>query len=156
MRVYISNSANCDTRTVGYQPTGVDRRMMTSILQEVDDMATGVIQGPPSSLTQITSFAKKVQTIIRRCMVSIGGILGCTASQYDISRHFQCIHHVAVPKSPYRTVVPPHPGTVSSSFQTPPPPGMVGSSIPYMPISYASSSDSDKHDDEQTDDVALA
>ncbi|KAI5650461.1 hypothetical protein M9H77_36466 [Catharanthus roseus] len=36
--------------------------------REVDDMATGVIQGPPSSPTKITSFAKKVQTIIHKCM----------------------------------------------------------------------------------------
>ncbi|KAI5662737.1 hypothetical protein M9H77_22060 [Catharanthus roseus] len=60
-RVYIGNLANHDTHTVRYQLAGVDRRMM-----EVDDMATGVIQGPPSSLTQITSFPKKVQTIIWR------------------------------------------------------------------------------------------
>ncbi|KAI5653813.1 hypothetical protein M9H77_31000 [Catharanthus roseus] len=33
---------------------------------EVDDMATEVIQGPPSSPTQEASFAKKVQTIILR------------------------------------------------------------------------------------------
>ncbi|KAI5672277.1 hypothetical protein M9H77_12641 [Catharanthus roseus] len=33
-------------------------------MMEVDDMATGVIQGPPSTLTQIASFAKKVQTSI--------------------------------------------------------------------------------------------
>ncbi|KAI5682832.1 hypothetical protein M9H77_04060 [Catharanthus roseus] len=45
-RVYIRNPTNCDTRTVGYQLTG------TSMLQEVDDMATRVIQGPPSSPTQ--------------------------------------------------------------------------------------------------------
>ncbi|KAI5654276.1 hypothetical protein M9H77_31463 [Catharanthus roseus] len=41
------------------------------VLPEVDDMATGVIQGPPSSPTQIASFAKKVQTVIHKCMVSI-------------------------------------------------------------------------------------
>ncbi|KAI5681867.1 hypothetical protein M9H77_03095 [Catharanthus roseus] len=43
-RVYIRNSANRDTRSVGYQLAGVDRRMM-----EVDDMASVVIQEPPSS-----------------------------------------------------------------------------------------------------------
>ncbi|KAI5673237.1 hypothetical protein M9H77_13601 [Catharanthus roseus] len=41
-----------------------------SMMQEVDDMVIGVIQGPPSSPTQIASFAKKVTTIIRRCMPS--------------------------------------------------------------------------------------
>ncbi|KAI5682031.1 hypothetical protein M9H77_03259 [Catharanthus roseus] len=35
-----------DTRTFGYQPAGVDRRMM-----EVDDMTIGVLEGPPSSPT---------------------------------------------------------------------------------------------------------
>ncbi|KAI5654930.1 hypothetical protein M9H77_32117 [Catharanthus roseus] len=52
-------------------------------------MATGVIQGSPSSPTRITSFVKKVLTIIRRCMVSIGGTLGCTPSQYDIQQTFE-------------------------------------------------------------------
>ncbi|KAI5663422.1 hypothetical protein M9H77_22745 [Catharanthus roseus] len=54
-RVYIRNPANRDTRTVGYQPTGVDKWIMT---------------------------------IIRRCMVSIGGTLGCTPSQHDIQQTF--------------------------------------------------------------------
>ncbi|KAI5640045.1 hypothetical protein M9H77_00084 [Catharanthus roseus] len=36
---------------------------------EMDDMSTGVTQGPPSSLTQIVSFTKKVQSIIRTCIV---------------------------------------------------------------------------------------
>ncbi|KAI5666724.1 hypothetical protein M9H77_16577 [Catharanthus roseus] len=69
--VYIGNPANRDTRSVGYQPVGVERRMM-----EVDDMASVVIQEPPSSPSQMAVFAKKVQTIIRMCMVSIGGTLG--------------------------------------------------------------------------------
>ncbi|KAI5675832.1 hypothetical protein M9H77_06782 [Catharanthus roseus] len=55
-RVYIGNPANRDTRTVGYQAAGVDRWM-----KEVGDMATEVIQEPPSSPTQIASFAKKVR-----------------------------------------------------------------------------------------------
>ncbi|KAI5678245.1 hypothetical protein M9H77_09195 [Catharanthus roseus] len=59
--VYIENPANRNTRIVGYQPAGVDRRMM-----EVDDMASGVIQETPSSPSEIASFAKKVKTIIRR------------------------------------------------------------------------------------------
>ncbi|KAI5661816.1 hypothetical protein M9H77_21139 [Catharanthus roseus] len=48
------------------------------------------------------------------------------------------------------------PSTGSSSFQAPLPPGTVSSSIPHMPISIASSSDSDEHDNEQTDVVTLA
>ncbi|KAI5682092.1 hypothetical protein M9H77_03320 [Catharanthus roseus] len=82
-QVYIGNPANRDTHTVGYHPAGVNRRMM-----EVDDMASRVIQEPLSSPSQIASFAKKVQTIIRMCMVSIGGTLGCTTSQHNIQQTF--------------------------------------------------------------------
>ncbi|KAI5664408.1 hypothetical protein M9H77_23731 [Catharanthus roseus] len=59
-RIYIGNPANRDTRAHGYQPTGVDRRMM-----EVEDMASVVVQEPPSSLSQMAVVMKKVQTIIR-------------------------------------------------------------------------------------------
>ncbi|KAI5682804.1 hypothetical protein M9H77_04032 [Catharanthus roseus] len=47
-------------------------------------MASVVIQEPPTDPSQMAMFAKKVQTIIRRCMVSIGGTLGYTPSQYNI------------------------------------------------------------------------
>ncbi|KAI5662816.1 hypothetical protein M9H77_22139 [Catharanthus roseus] len=40
----------------------------TSMLQEVDDMASVVIQEPSSSPSHMAVFAKKVHTIIRRCM----------------------------------------------------------------------------------------
>ncbi|KAI5664808.1 hypothetical protein M9H77_24131 [Catharanthus roseus] len=82
-RVYIGNPANRDTRAHGYQPAGVDRRMM-----EVDDMTSVAIREPPSSPSQIAAVMKKVQTIIRRCMVSIGGTLGCIPSQHDIQATF--------------------------------------------------------------------
>ncbi|KAI5664480.1 hypothetical protein M9H77_23803 [Catharanthus roseus] len=42
------------------------------MLQEVDDMTSMVMQEPPSSPTQMAVFVKKVQTIIRRCIASIG------------------------------------------------------------------------------------
>ncbi|KAI5656678.1 hypothetical protein M9H77_25471 [Catharanthus roseus] len=38
------------------------------MLQEVDDMASVVIQQPPTDPSQMAVFAKKVQMIIRRCM----------------------------------------------------------------------------------------
>ncbi|KAI5658636.1 hypothetical protein M9H77_27429 [Catharanthus roseus] len=177
-------------------------------MMEVDDMAARVIQGLPSSPTQITSFAKKVQTIIRRCMVSIGnprrggergegsgghgrGDLGSSnhgdsfdSLDLDISSFslglsppaqshpgglgtsyapppqglwfssFWSPHPSGLGFSSFQ--VPPPLGIVSSSFQAPPHPGTVGSSIPHMPISYASSSDSDEHDDERSDDVTPA
>ncbi|KAI5680761.1 hypothetical protein M9H77_01988 [Catharanthus roseus] len=50
-QVYIENPANCDTRSVEYQPAWVDRRMM-----EVDDMASVVIREPPSSPLHIAVF----------------------------------------------------------------------------------------------------
>ncbi|KAI5653635.1 hypothetical protein M9H77_30822 [Catharanthus roseus] len=150
----------------------------------------------------IASFAKKVQTIIRRCMVSIGGTLGCTPSQHDFQQTFPVQPSRRHPREPvpdrgargvkrgarrlpggfwsYQSrhpsglgfssfqgppppstgsssfQVPPPPGTRSSSFEAPPPPGMVSSSTPHMPISTPSSSDSDEHDDEQTDVVIPA
>ncbi|KAI5683203.1 hypothetical protein M9H77_04431 [Catharanthus roseus] len=55
---------------------------------EVDDMTTGVLEGPPSSPTQYASVMRKVQTIIRRCMVFISGTLGCTPSQHNIQQTF--------------------------------------------------------------------
>ncbi|KAI5672322.1 hypothetical protein M9H77_12686 [Catharanthus roseus] len=64
-RVYIGSLANRDTRAHGYQPASVDRRMMTSMLQEVDDMASVAIREPPSSPSQIVAVMKKMQTIIR-------------------------------------------------------------------------------------------
>ncbi|KAI5668622.1 hypothetical protein M9H77_18475 [Catharanthus roseus] len=57
-------------------------------MMEVDDMASVAIQEPPSSPSQIAAVMKKMQTIIRRCMVSIGGTLGCTPSQHDIQATF--------------------------------------------------------------------
>ncbi|KAI5682631.1 hypothetical protein M9H77_03859 [Catharanthus roseus] len=48
-----------------------------------------MIHESSSSPSQIASFAKKVQTIIKRCVVSIGGTLGCTPSQDDIQKTFR-------------------------------------------------------------------
>ncbi|KAI5681157.1 hypothetical protein M9H77_02384 [Catharanthus roseus] len=86
--VYICNPANRDIHLYGYQPAGVDRRMVNSMLQEVDDMALVVIQEPPTDPSQMTVFAKKVQTIIQRYMVPIGSTLGCTPLQRDIQQTF--------------------------------------------------------------------
>ncbi|KAI5654425.1 hypothetical protein M9H77_31612 [Catharanthus roseus] len=55
-------------------------------MMEVDDMASVVIQELPTDPSQMAAFAKKVQTIIRSCIVSIGGILGCTPSHHDIQQ----------------------------------------------------------------------
>ncbi|KAI5648153.1 hypothetical protein M9H77_34158 [Catharanthus roseus] len=66
----------------------MDRQMMTSMLQEVNDMTSVVIHEPPLSPSQMAVFAKKMQTIIRRFMVFIGCTLGCTLSQHDIQQTF--------------------------------------------------------------------
>ncbi|KAI5657534.1 hypothetical protein M9H77_26327 [Catharanthus roseus] len=84
-RVYIKNPANRDTRSVGYQLAGVDKRMI-----EVDDMASVVIQEPPLSLSQMAVFMKKVQTIIRSTIYN---------------RHSQYNRRVAVPGNTYWTGV---------------------------------------------------
>ncbi|KAI5658944.1 hypothetical protein M9H77_27737 [Catharanthus roseus] len=47
-----------------------------------------MLQEPPLSPSQMAAVMKKVQTIIRRCMVSIGSTLGCTPSQHDIQATF--------------------------------------------------------------------
>ncbi|KAI5653672.1 hypothetical protein M9H77_30859 [Catharanthus roseus] len=54
----------------------------------MDDMASVMIQQPPTDPSQMAVFAKKVQMIIRRCMVSIGGTMGCTPSHHDIQQTF--------------------------------------------------------------------
>ncbi|KAI5648165.1 hypothetical protein M9H77_34170 [Catharanthus roseus] len=72
--------------------TGVSHRFTSAIqltvIPVVDDMASVAIREPPSSPSQMAAVMKKVQMIIRRCMVSIGGTLGYTLSQHDIQATF--------------------------------------------------------------------
>ncbi|KAI5676151.1 hypothetical protein M9H77_07101 [Catharanthus roseus] len=164
-------------------------------VREVNDMATGVIQGLLSSPTQIASFTKKVQTIIHRCIplrcrpqepVPDRGARGVKMGarklpsgrarrrSYDHCEPFDSPNldmptfSLALtplaqshPSGLGTSYAPPPPSIVGSSiqaplslgfgfssFQAPPPPGTAGSSTPHMLISYASSSDSDEHDDE--------
>ncbi|KAI5668382.1 hypothetical protein M9H77_18235 [Catharanthus roseus] len=51
-------------------------------------MASVAIRETPSSPSQIAAVMKKVQTIIRQCMVSIRGTLGCIPSKHDIQATF--------------------------------------------------------------------
>ncbi|KAI5662179.1 hypothetical protein M9H77_21502 [Catharanthus roseus] len=56
--------------------------------RRVDTGRGRCLEAPPSSPTKYASFARKVKTIIWRCMVSIGGTLGCAPSQHDIQQTF--------------------------------------------------------------------
>ncbi|KAI5669286.1 hypothetical protein M9H77_19139 [Catharanthus roseus] len=71
------------------QPAGLNRQMM----------------GPPSSPSQIVSFAKKVQTIIEGAWYLLAVPWVALHLSTIFSRHFQYSHRVAVPGSPYRTRV---------------------------------------------------
>ncbi|KAI5667050.1 hypothetical protein M9H77_16903 [Catharanthus roseus] len=126
-------------------------------------------------------FAKKVQSIIWRCMMGegFGGRgLGDLGSSYQVEPFDSPNLDMSssslgltqpTQSHPPKSYVPPPPGLVFSSFQSPHPPGIesssfhapppphtVGSSTPHMPISTASSSDLDEHDDEPTDIVTPA
>ncbi|KAI5658851.1 hypothetical protein M9H77_27644 [Catharanthus roseus] len=178
-QVCISNPANHDTLSHGYQPT--------FILQEVNDMASVVIQEPPTDPSQMTVFAKKVQMIIRRCMVSIGVHVPCTtiashprehvtdrgarrvkrSTRRQPSRGVGGGHPLVLPfPNRHEHVDPGHmspppvfgfapfqsPHSTSFGFygfRVPPPSGTAGSSTPHQPISQASSSD----EEERTDDM---
>ncbi|KAI5666589.1 hypothetical protein M9H77_16442 [Catharanthus roseus] len=143
IKVYISNPANRDTRSVRYQPIGVDRRMMTSMLQEVDDMASMVIQEPPSSPSQMAMFAKKVQTIIRRYTLLTPPSQSFPSRSGTLQMPPPPGLGFAPFQSPYST------SFEFFGFRAPPPPSTAGSSTLHQPISQASSSD----EEERTDDM---
>ncbi|KAI5675437.1 hypothetical protein M9H77_06387 [Catharanthus roseus] len=149
-------------------------------------MASVVLQEPPSSPSHMAILAKKMQTIILRCMRtrtlrswrrvcerSRGRGLGDLGSSYQVEpfdsldidmpsfslgltqptqSHPPISYTPAPPSLGFSSFQSPHPPSIgSSSFQVPPPPHAVGSSTPHMPISIASSSYLDEHDDEPTD-----
>ncbi|KAI5650111.1 hypothetical protein M9H77_36116 [Catharanthus roseus] len=88
IRVYIGNPAYRDTRNIGYQPPVVDRRMM-----EIKyDVTTGVLEGPPSSLTQYASVMRKVQTIICR-----GALVDCQVAGPVEALHVQTDEDLQTP-----------------------------------------------------------
>ncbi|KAI5659257.1 hypothetical protein M9H77_28050 [Catharanthus roseus] len=85
----------------GWIPACWGRQTIT----ELDDMATGVIQGHPSSPTHIVSFTKKVQTIIRMCIILLAVPWVALHLNMIFNRHFQCKHRHHL-RSPYWTMVP--------------------------------------------------
>ncbi|KAI5666536.1 hypothetical protein M9H77_16389 [Catharanthus roseus] len=139
-------------------------------------MTLVAIREPPSSPSQMAEVMKKVQKIIRQCMVSIGGTLGCTPSQHDIQATFPVQssrrrprEHVpdrgargvkrsvrrhlgrgaSAPQSlGFAEFQSPHSSAYGfSGVRAPPPPGTTGSSTPHQPISQASSSDEEEGQD---------
>ncbi|KAI5657102.1 hypothetical protein M9H77_25895 [Catharanthus roseus] len=118
-RVYVDNLARRDIRTYGYQLAGIDRRMI-----EVDDMTIGVLEGPLSS---------QLSMLVLREMYK--------PSFVDAS-------YISPPPSVGDTsYAPPSQSVLGLSFDAPPPLSTAGSSVPHMPISAASSSDSEEHGD---------
>ncbi|KAI5661598.1 hypothetical protein M9H77_20921 [Catharanthus roseus] len=154
--VYIDNPANYNTRSHGYQPAGVDKWMMTSMLQEVDDMASVLIQEPPSSPSQMVVFAKKVQTIISelsnrrpREHVPDRGARGVKRGAHrQPGRGVGGGRPLAAFSRQTRTCRP-WACKGGEGFRAPPPPSIAGSSTPHQPISQTSSSD----EEERTDDM---
>ncbi|KAI5667504.1 hypothetical protein M9H77_17357 [Catharanthus roseus] len=112
---------------------------LSSMLQKVDDMARGVIEGPPSSLTQIASFVKKVQTIIRRCMTwgkRGEGSGGCGHGDLGSSDHIDPFDIPDLDMTSFSlSFTPPtqsHPGGLGTSY-APPPSGLGFSSFQAPP-----------------------
>ncbi|KAI5673607.1 hypothetical protein M9H77_13971 [Catharanthus roseus] len=129
-RVYIGNPTNRDARSVRYQPAGVDKRIITSILMEVDDMASMVIQEPPSSPSQMAVFAKK-----------------------SLPGGSETLRGPPPPGLGFALIQSPHHTSLGfSSFHVPPPPGIAGSSTPHQPMSHASSSEEEERKND-TDNV---
>ncbi|KAI5678278.1 hypothetical protein M9H77_09228 [Catharanthus roseus] len=141
------------------------------MLQEIDDMTTGVLEGPLSSPRQYASVMRKVQTIIRRCMVFVGGTFDVPQDPFDnpnlnaptlslglkplAQSHLSGTgtSYVPHPSTGGTSYAPPPPDTVGCSFDVPPPPSTTGLSVLHMLISRASSFDLDEHADEPTDNV---
>ncbi|KAI5654387.1 hypothetical protein M9H77_31574 [Catharanthus roseus] len=170
--IYIGNPANCDTRTIGYQPAGVDRWMI-----EVDDLATGVLEGSQPSPTRFASFAKKEPVPERGARGVKRGALRLLGGRTHGGRaptppHSGRREHadpgylgfydhgdpLESPELDFPTLdlglTPPvqsHLGG-SSTLYIPPPLSIVGSSfqLPSPPGT------ADEHDGERTDDVTLA
>ncbi|KAI5659202.1 hypothetical protein M9H77_27995 [Catharanthus roseus] len=152
-QVYIGNIPNRDTRSYGYQPAGVDKWMMIFMLQEVDDIASVVIQKLPTDPSEMAVFTKKVQMIIWRFMT-----FPVQTSRHRPREH---IPDQSGRRQPGRGAgggrppIPPFPDKHEqvyprhAEFRTPFPLGTADSSTPHQPISQTSSSD----EEERTNDM---
>ncbi|KAI5656497.1 hypothetical protein M9H77_25290 [Catharanthus roseus] len=170
-RVYIGNPANCDTRTHGYQPASVDRRMMTSILQEATFPVQPLRHRPRENVPD--RGARGVKRGARRHPGR-----GAGAGRPPVPAVPQRQEHVdpgpavfergersgsdpqSLPSGSGKSQMPLAPSSRFAAFQSPhtlaygfagfrapPPPGIAGSSMPQQPISQASSSDEEEGQD---------
>ncbi|KAI5664646.1 hypothetical protein M9H77_23969 [Catharanthus roseus] len=191
-----------------------DSLIHTSMLQEIDDMTAGVLEGPQSSLTQYTSFRRKItrwqspqrtrsrplhpgvqghaelehggereRGFGRRERGDIGSYVlpdpfdspDLDASTFSLGLMSFAPSHLngactlyfppnqfdspdtdyvqPPPSAGGMLYAPPPPSAIGFLFDAPLPPDTTGSSIPHMPTSCASSSDSDEHGDDPSDDV---
>ncbi|KAI5675573.1 hypothetical protein M9H77_06523 [Catharanthus roseus] len=161
-RVYIRNPANCDTRSVGYQPTGVDRRMMHVLDRGARRVKRGTRRQPGSGARcghlPVPPFpGRHGHADPEHVEMKRGGhppinlfdspnldipsfSLGLTQSSKSLPGGSRTL------RSPAGTSL------GFSSFRAPPPLGTTGSSTLHQPISQASSSNEEEWTDD-TDDV---
>ncbi|KAI5660232.1 hypothetical protein M9H77_29025 [Catharanthus roseus] len=139
----------------------------------IRDGPTLAVEEPPSSPSQMAVFAKKVQTIIRRCMRGEGSggghppvdpfdspnldilsfSLGLTPPSQSLPGRSGTLRAPPPPGLEFVPFHSPHHTYLEFlSFRAPPPPGTTDSSTSYQPISQASSSDKEERTDD-TDDV---
>ncbi|KAI5682971.1 hypothetical protein M9H77_04199 [Catharanthus roseus] len=180
-------SARRDTWTIGYQPVGVDRRMMTSMLQKVDDMTTG-----PSCRRPQEPIPKRGARGVKRGARhadsvhggEIGGgsggrghgdpgsnvpgdtfdNLGLDVPTFSLGLTPPTLSYPSgsgtsyapPPSTSGTSYAPPPLGAVGFRFDAPPPSSTTGLSVPHIPISHASSTDSNEEADEPMDDVTPA
>ncbi|KAI5654961.1 hypothetical protein M9H77_32148 [Catharanthus roseus] len=135
-------SSSRDIRTFGYQPAGVDRRMM-----EIDDMTIGPI--PERGARGMKRGPHKLPG---RADPGHRGERGGGSGRQGHGDPGSYPPSSAGGAS----YAPPPPSAVRLSFDAPLPPGTAGSSVPHMPISRAFSSDSNEQSDDLSDDVTLA
>ncbi|KAI5659187.1 hypothetical protein M9H77_27980 [Catharanthus roseus] len=135
-RVYIGNPANRDTRTHGYQPAGVDRRMM----EHVDPHPAVVERGEGSSGGQhyIDPFDSP-HLDMPSCS------LGLTPDPESLPSGSGTLQIPPAPSSGFIAFQSLNPLAYGfGRFSAPPPPDIAGVSTPHQPISQASSSDEEE------------
>ncbi|KAI5671689.1 hypothetical protein M9H77_12053 [Catharanthus roseus] len=170
-RAYIGNLANRDTRAHSYQPAGVDRRMMTSMLQEAtfpvqpsrrhprehvpDRGARGVKRGARRHPSRRAGVGRPLVPPApqRQEHVDPGTAVvergeGSGSDPQSLPSGSGTSKMPPAPSSGFAAFQSPHPSAYGfPRFRAPPPPGTASSSMPHQPISQASSSDEEEGQD---------